>query len=101
MRATCLQSEGSAAFRPKAPPVPHILPPASCLLPPSPHPCRWRKAVDLAKADKLYKDAMETTAQSGEQELAEDLLRCGAGGGGEVWAVRGGVGGRSCAQVPS
>ena len=57
--------------------------------------------MDLAKADKLYKDAMETTAQSGEQELAEDLLRCGAGGGGEVWAVRGGVGGRSCAQVPS
>jgi clathrin heavy chain len=28
---------------------------------------RWRKAVDLAKADKLYKDAMETTAGSGDQ----------------------------------
>ena len=36
---------------------------------------RWRKAVDLAKTDKLYKDAMETTAQSGEPELAEELLK--------------------------
>ena len=31
--------------------------------------------MDLAKTDKLYKDAMETTAQSGESELAEELLR--------------------------
>lgn len=30
---------------------------------------RWRKAVDLAKADKLYKDAMETTAGSGDQVM--------------------------------
>eukprot|EP00798_Chlamydomonas_sp_ICE-L_P023296 gene23296-30532_t len=36
---------------------------------------KWRKAVELAKADKLYKDAMETTAQSGESELAEELLK--------------------------
>ncbi|GAX80055.1 hypothetical protein CEUSTIGMA_g7494.t1 [Chlamydomonas eustigma] len=36
---------------------------------------RWHKAVELAKVDKLYKDAMETTAQSGEAELAEELLR--------------------------
>ncbi len=37
-------------------------------------PCRWRKAVELAKADNLYKDAMETTASSGDSELAEELL---------------------------
>ena len=37
-------------------------------------PRRWRKAVDLAKADRLFKDAMETTAQSGDAELATELL---------------------------
>uniref|UniRef100_A0A383W0X8 Clathrin heavy chain n=1 Tax=Tetradesmus obliquus TaxID=3088 RepID=A0A383W0X8_TETOB len=36
---------------------------------------RWKKAVELAKADKLYKDAMETVAVSGSPELAEELLR--------------------------
>ena len=36
---------------------------------------KWRKAVTLAKKDKLYKDAMETAAQSGDEELAEELLR--------------------------
>lgn len=36
---------------------------------------KWRKAVALAKQDKLYKDAMETVAQSNEPELAEELLR--------------------------
>lgn len=36
---------------------------------------RWRKAVELAKADKLYKDAMETVAVSDSPELAEELLR--------------------------
>jgi len=36
---------------------------------------KWRKAVTLAKQDKLYKDAMETSAQSGDAELAEELLR--------------------------
>jgi clathrin heavy chain len=36
---------------------------------------KWRKAVALAKADKLYRDAMETAAQSGDREIAEDLLR--------------------------
>ncbi|MEW5310804.1 MAG: hypothetical protein WDW38_002565 [Sanguina aurantia] len=34
---------------------------------------RWRKAVELAKADGLFKDAMETTAQSGDSQLAEEL----------------------------
>ena len=36
---------------------------------------KWKKAVALAKADKLYKDAMETVSQSGDHDLAEDLLR--------------------------
>ncbi|KAL6748149.1 vesicle coat protein clathrin, heavy chain [Haematococcus lacustris] len=36
---------------------------------------RWRKAVELAKADSLYKDAMETTAGSGDSQLAEELLQ--------------------------
>ncbi|PRW61204.1 clathrin heavy chain [Chlorella sorokiniana] len=36
---------------------------------------KWRKAVALAKTDKLYKDAMETVAQSGDRDIAEDLLR--------------------------
>ena len=36
---------------------------------------RWRKAVELAKADGLYRDAMEVVAASGAHELAEELLR--------------------------
>jgi clathrin heavy chain len=36
---------------------------------------RWRKAVELAKADGLFKDAAETVAASGQPELAEELLR--------------------------
>ncbi|KAK9810517.1 hypothetical protein WJX72_012055 [[Myrmecia] bisecta] len=36
---------------------------------------RWRKAVALAKQDKLYKDAMETAAQSADREIAEELLQ--------------------------
>jgi clathrin heavy chain len=36
---------------------------------------KWRKAVALAKADKLYRDAMETAAQSEDREIAEDLLK--------------------------
>lgn len=36
---------------------------------------RWKKAVELAKKDRLFKDAMETTAQSGSHELAEELVR--------------------------
>lgn len=43
--------------------------------------CRWKKAVELAKADKLYKDAMETTAQSGDSDLAEELLKFFIDGG--------------------
>eukprot|EP00850_Spirogloea_muscicola_P020441 SM000216S06567 [mRNA] locus=s216:162875:173433:+ [translate_table: standard] len=35
---------------------------------------RWRQSVSLSKKDKLYKDAMETASQSGDRELAEELL---------------------------
>jgi clathrin heavy chain len=36
---------------------------------------KWAKAVELAKSDSLFKDAMETTAQSGDSDLAADLLK--------------------------
>jgi len=36
---------------------------------------RWEQSVSLSKHDKLYKDAMETTAASADQDLAEKLLR--------------------------
>lgn len=36
---------------------------------------RFEQSVALSKKDKLYKDAMETTADSGKPELAEELLR--------------------------
>lgn len=35
---------------------------------------RWKQSIGLSKKDKLYKDAMETASQSGERELAEELL---------------------------
>jgi len=36
---------------------------------------RWRQSMQLSMQDKLYKDAMETASQSGERDLAEELLR--------------------------
>jgi clathrin heavy chain len=36
---------------------------------------RWKQAVELAKRDGLFKDAMEACAQSGDAELAESLLK--------------------------
>merc|ERR1712216_868317 len=36
---------------------------------------RWRQAMDLQRKDKLYKDAMETAAQSGESDPALELLQ--------------------------
>eukprot|EP01012_Entosiphon_sulcatum_P019743 TRINITY_DN2467_c0_g1_i2.p1 TRINITY_DN2467_c0_g1~~TRINITY_DN2467_c0_g1_i2.p1 ORF type:complete len:1682 (-),score=470.43 TRINITY_DN2467_c0_g1_i2:58-5103(-) len=36
---------------------------------------RWKQSVELSKADKMYKDAMETTAESEDKDLAEELLR--------------------------
>lgn len=35
---------------------------------------RWKQSVALSKQDKMYKDAMETVAQSGDKELAEELV---------------------------
>jgi len=35
---------------------------------------RWKQSVELCKKDKLFKDAMEYTAESRQGELAEELL---------------------------
>lgn len=35
---------------------------------------RWKQSVELCKKDKLFKDAMEYAAESGKQEIAEELL---------------------------
>ena len=36
---------------------------------------RWDKSIALSKQDKLFKDAIETSAMSGKPEVVEDLLR--------------------------
>ena len=36
---------------------------------------RWEKSIALSKQDKLYKDAIETSALSGKSDVVEDLLR--------------------------
>ena len=36
---------------------------------------RWDKSIQLSKQDKLYKDAIETSAISGKPDVVEDLLR--------------------------
>jgi len=36
---------------------------------------RFAQSVELSKQDRLFRDAMETTADSGDQDLAEQLLR--------------------------
>uniref|UniRef100_A0A803M3V8 Clathrin heavy chain n=1 Tax=Chenopodium quinoa TaxID=63459 RepID=A0A803M3V8_CHEQI len=35
---------------------------------------RWKQSIALSKKDKHYRDAMETCSQSGDRELAEELL---------------------------
>ncbi|RYR15425.1 hypothetical protein Ahy_B04g072177 isoform B [Arachis hypogaea] len=35
---------------------------------------RWKQSITLSKKDNLYMDAMETASQSGDHELAEELL---------------------------
>ncbi|XP_031382114.1 clathrin heavy chain 1-like isoform X1 [Punica granatum] len=35
---------------------------------------RWKQSIALSKKDNLYRDAMETASQSGDRELAEELL---------------------------
>eukprot|EP00735_Rhodelphis_limneticus_P001188 TRINITY_DN1175_c0_g1::TRINITY_DN1175_c0_g1_i1::g.17251::m.17251 TRINITY_DN1175_c0_g1::TRINITY_DN1175_c0_g1_i1::g.17251 ORF type:complete len:1683 (-),score=736.73,sp/P49951/CLH1_BOVIN/59.31/0.0,Clathrin/PF00637.15/1.2e+02,Clathrin/PF00637.15/8.9e-19,Clathrin/PF00637.15/3.4e-18,Clathrin/PF00637.15/2.2e-29,Clathrin/PF00637.15/1.7e-30,Clathrin/PF00637.15/6.4e-29,Clathrin/PF00637.15/3.3e-25,Clathrin/PF00637.15/3.4e-31,Clathrin_propel/PF01394.15/0.011,Clathrin_propel/PF01394.15/2,Clathrin_propel/PF0 len=36
---------------------------------------RWSQSIELSKKDKLFKDAIETAAQSAQRELAESLLK--------------------------
>lgn len=36
---------------------------------------RYQKSIDISKKDALYKDAMETVAESKDPALAEDLMR--------------------------
>ncbi|KAL8655707.1 MAG: hypothetical protein Q9210_000729 [Variospora velana] len=36
---------------------------------------RWDKSIALSKQDKLFKDAIETAAMSGKNDVVEDLLR--------------------------
>jgi clathrin heavy chain len=36
---------------------------------------RWEKSIALSKQDKLFRDAIETSAISGKTEVVEDLLR--------------------------
>jgi len=36
---------------------------------------RYKQSIELSKADKMYKDAMETARDSGDKDLAEILLR--------------------------
>jgi len=35
---------------------------------------RWKQSLSLSKKDKLYKDCMETAAESRDPEVAEELL---------------------------
>lgn len=36
---------------------------------------RWEKSIALSKQDKLFKDAIETSAMSGKSDVVEELLR--------------------------
>jgi clathrin heavy chain len=36
---------------------------------------RFRRSVDLSKEDRMYKDAIDTAAESSDSELTEELLR--------------------------
>lgn len=36
---------------------------------------KWNKSISLSKEDKLWKDAIDTAAQSGKSEIAEELLK--------------------------
>lgn len=36
---------------------------------------RWQQSVSLSKADKMYKDAIDTAAESQDGDLVEELLR--------------------------
>lgn len=36
---------------------------------------KFQKSIDISKKDELYKDAMETVAESRDPALCEDLMR--------------------------
>jgi len=36
---------------------------------------RWKQSIELSKLNKLYKDAMETAAESKDREVAEELIQ--------------------------
>jgi len=36
---------------------------------------RWAQSVQLSKDDKMHKDAIDTAAESGDADVAEDLIR--------------------------
>ena len=36
---------------------------------------RWNQSVQLSKEDRMYKDAIDTAAESNDADIAEDLLR--------------------------
>merc|ERR1712167_253210 len=36
---------------------------------------RWEQSIRLSKADKMYKDAIDTCSASGDPALAEDMVR--------------------------
>jgi len=36
---------------------------------------RWKQSIELSKKDSLWQDAMETAAESGDSELAEEIVR--------------------------
>lgn len=36
---------------------------------------RWRQSIALSKQDRLFKDAMETAAESRDKDVSEELLR--------------------------
>lgn len=35
----------------------------------------WQESIELSKSDDLYRDAMQTAAESGNPEVVENLLR--------------------------
>lgn len=36
---------------------------------------RWNQSIALSKQDRLFKDAIETAAVSGKEDVVEELLR--------------------------
>merc|ERR1719190_91556 len=36
---------------------------------------RWKQSIELSKRDNLWQDAMETAAESGDSDLAEEIIR--------------------------